>query len=107
MRLVEEAADVGAIGALAGAIAGAVLGSELGEAHTRRILAALGAIGGALTGREIQRQATRGMHYEVVFRRADGSVQTRRYDRPPPFAQGDRVRLDGAAVRAAPAAAPF
>jgi outer membrane lipoprotein SlyB len=107
VRVVNREPGGGAIGALAGAIAGAVLGSELGEAHTRRVLAVLGAIGGALTGREIERQATHGAHYEVVFRRADGSVQMRRYDRPPPFAQGDTVRLDGAAVHAAPAAAPF
>lgn len=107
VRLVEEAPAVGAIGALAGAIAGAVLGSELGEAHTRRLLGVLGAIGGALTGREIQRQATHGTHYDVVFRRADGSVQTRRYDRSPPFAQGDTVRLNDAGAHAAPSAAPF
>ena len=47
------------------------------------------------------------LHYEVVFRRADGSTLTRRYDRAPPFAQGETVRLDGAGERDAPAATPF
>jgi outer membrane lipoprotein SlyB len=107
VRLVKEAPTGGAIGTIAGTIAGAILGEEIAEAHRQRMLGLLGAIGGALGGREIERQATRATHYDVVFRRADGSTLTRRYDRAPPFAQGETVRLDGAAERGAPAAAPF
>ena len=107
VRLVKEAAVGGAIGAIAGTIAGAILGQEIAEAHRQRMLGFLGAIGGALAGREIEREATRTRHYEVVFRRADGSTQTRRYERMPPFAPGDSVRLDSAGGREAPAASPF
>jgi outer membrane lipoprotein SlyB len=107
VRPVKEAPTGGAIGAIAGTIAGAILGEEIAEAHRQRMLGLLGALGGALGGREIERQATRATHYEVVFRRADGSRLTRRYDRAPPFAPGETVRLDGAGERDAPAAAPF
>jgi outer membrane lipoprotein SlyB len=107
VRLVKEPPVGGAIGAIAGTIAGAILGQEIAEAHRQRMLGFLGAIGGALAGREIEREATRARHYEVVFRRADGSTQTRRYERMPPFAPGDSVRLDSAGGRDAPAAAPF
>jgi outer membrane lipoprotein SlyB len=107
VRIVKEAPSGGAIGTIAGTIAGAILGEEIAEAHRQRVLGLLGAIGGALGGREIERQATRATHYDVVLRRPDGSTLTRRYDRAPPFAQGETVRLDGTTERRAPAAAPF
>ena len=86
----------GVVGAVGGAIAGAILGKELGAEHTRRVLSVLGAIGGALAGREIERQATRPTQYDVVLRRADGSVLKRRYEQAPPFRVGETIRLDTA-----------
>jgi outer membrane lipoprotein SlyB len=105
--VIKEQPTGGAIGTIAGTIAGAILGEEIAEAHRQRVLGLLGAISGALGGREIERQATRATHYDVVLRRPDGSTLTRRYDRAPPFAQGETVRLDGTTERRAPAAAPF
>jgi len=86
----------GVVGAVGGAIAGAILGKELGAEHTRRVLSVLGAIGGALAGREIERQATRSTQYDVVLRRADGSLLKRRYEQAPPFRVGETIRLDTA-----------
>jgi outer membrane lipoprotein SlyB len=86
----------GVVGAIGGAIAGAILGQEVGAAHTRRVLGVLGAIGGAFAGRAIERQATRATQYDVVLRRADGTLLKRRYEQAPPFSVGETIRLDAA-----------
>jgi len=97
VQAVEAAPRGGVIGAIGGAIAGALLGKELGAEHNRRVLSVLGAIGGAFAGREIERQATRSTQYDVVLRRADGSLLKRRYEQAPPFSVGETIRLDTAA----------
>ena len=97
VQAVEAAPRGGVVGAIGGAIAGAILGKELGAEHTRRVLGVLGAIGGALVGREIERQATRSTQYDVVLRRADGTLLNRRYEQAPPFGVGETIRLDTAA----------
>lgn len=97
VQAVEAAPRGGVVGAIGGAIAGAILGQEIGAAHTRRVLGVLGAIGGALVGREVERQATRATQYDVVLRRADGSLVKRRYEQAPPFSVGETIRLDTAA----------
>ena len=97
VQAVEAAPRGGVVGAIAGAIAGALLGKELGAEHNRRVLSVLGAIGGAFAGREIERQATRSTQYDVVLRRADGSLLKRRYEQAPPFSVGETIRLDTAA----------
>jgi outer membrane lipoprotein SlyB len=97
VQAVEAAPRGGVVGAIAGAIAGALLGKELGAEHTRRVLGVLGAVGGAFAGREIERQATRSTQYDVVLRRADGTLVKRRYEQAPPFSVGETIRLDTAA----------
>ena len=96
VQAVEAAPRGGVVGAIGGAIAGAILGKELGGEHTRRVLGVLGAIGGAFAGREVERQATRATQYDVVLRRADGSLVKRRYEQAPPFSVGQTIRLDTA-----------
>ncbi len=102
VRAVEAAPSGGVIGAIAGAVAGAILGKEAGQAHTQRVLSVLGAIGGAIAGREIERHATRNVHYDVVLRLPDGSALLRRYEQAPPFAAGDTLRIGAHAGRGAP-----
>ena len=64
----------------------------------------LGAVGGAVVGNEIERQRSKRTRYEVVVRLADGATQVRRFDAPPPWRVGDRLRVaDGGWTPDAPA----
>ena len=101
IRAVDLGGNPGYVGAFAGGLVGALLGDQVGRGDGRRLARIMGALGGAVAGREIERSGSRRTRYDVVLRLPDGAVQTRSFDRPPPFTVGDTVRL-----LAAPAA-PF
>jgi outer membrane lipoprotein SlyB len=104
VRPVEVAGRSGATGAIAGGVLGAILGSQVGKGDGRTLAGILGAVGGAYAGREIERRHQQRLRYDVVVRLPDGSAQTRRYDSPPPFRVGDRLRVGGGAWLPDPAA---
>jgi outer membrane lipoprotein SlyB len=88
-------------------VVGAIVGSQLGGGSGRTAAGILGAVGGAYVGSEIERQHSMRTRYEVVVRGQDGRTQTRRYDAPPPFRVGDRLRTaDGTWRLEAQAAMP-
>jgi outer membrane lipoprotein SlyB len=93
VRPVDEQGQPGVVGAMAGGLVGAIVGSQFGRGDGRKTAGILGAVGGAYVGREIERQQGTRTRYEVVVRSPDGATQTRRYDAPPPFRVGDRVRI--------------
>jgi outer membrane lipoprotein SlyB len=99
IRTVEMDGPPGYVGAIAGGVIGAILGSQVGRGDGRTVAGVLGALGGAHVGREIERSQSRRTRYDVVVRLPNGVSQTRRYDAPPPFKVGDRVRLAGGAWR--------
>src|SRR2546423_1155304 len=92
VRPVEERNGNGTIGAVTGGVIGAIVGSQFGRGDGRTAAGILGAVGGAYVGREIERQRSARTRYDVVVRGPDGVAQTRRYDAPPPFKPGDRLR---------------
>lgn len=100
-----RAVDLGArrshLGAIAGGLFGAILGDQVGRDVDRNLTRLVGALGGALAGHELERRSSRRTRYDVVLRLPDGATHTRSYDRVPPFAVGDTVRL-----RAEPSARP-
>ena len=104
IRPVDEQGRPGYLGAMAGSVIGAIVGSQFGKGDGRTAAGILGAVGGAYVGREIERQQRMHTRYEVVVRSPDGTRQTRRYDAPPPFKVGDRIRTAGSTWVAEPAA---
>jgi outer membrane lipoprotein SlyB len=107
IRTVEIDGRPGLAGAITGGVLGAILGSQVGGGDGRTLAGILGAVGGAHIGREIERSQTRPTRYDVVVRLPNGVSQTRRYDAPPPFKVGDRVRLAGGAWRHDSSAAAY
>jgi len=97
---VEVKGDGSYLGSVAGGVVGAILGSQVGKGDGRTAGAIIGAVGGAYAGREIERNARKSTHYEVLVRLQNGGVQTISYKEPPPFRIGDRVTIaDGALLR--------
>ncbi|WP_280150587.1 glycine zipper 2TM domain-containing protein [Piscinibacter sp. XHJ-5] len=97
VRPVEVMGRPGAFGAIAGGVLGAILGHQVGRGDGRTLAGVLGAVGGAYAGRELERRQQPRLRYDVVVRLPDGSAQTRRYESPPPFRVGDRLRVGGGA----------
>ena len=95
INTIEVKGDGGYIGLLGGGVAGAVLGSQVGNGRGKTAAQLLGAVGGALAGREIERNAKKNTHYEVVTRLESGGTQTINYEQLPAFKIGDRVRVEG------------
>ena len=92
----KEAPTGGAIGTIAGTIAGAILGKSSPRRTGSACWALLGAIGG---GARRARDRAAGDASDATTTscsaRRRRQLLTRRYDRAPPFAQGETVRLDG------------
>jgi len=107
IRAVDIRGQPGYVGAIAGGVIGAILGSQVGNGDGRTIAGILGAVGGAHVGREIERSQSQRTGYEVVVRQPNGVSQTRRYNAPPPFKVGDRVRLAGGAWQPDASAVPY
>jgi len=99
VRLVEKKGDGTGLGAVVGGVAGAVVGHEV--AHGRDVGTVVGAAGGAFAGNQIERQVRTTQHYEVQVRMADGQLRNVKFDTPPAWKSGDKVRLqDGKLVSA-------
>ena len=93
VRPVDEPGRPGLLGAVAGGVLGAILGSQFGRGDGRTAAGIVGAVGGAYAGAEVERRHGARTRYDVMVRGPDGVAQTRRYDAPPPFKVGDRLRI--------------
>ncbi len=91
---VEDAAEGSGVGAVGGGVLGGVLGNQVGKGNGRKAMTVLGAIGGAVAGNAIEKTVKSSAHYDVRVRLGDGSTRVLRYEQPPQFQAGDRIRLD-------------
>jgi outer membrane lipoprotein SlyB len=86
-------------GAVAGGVVGAVLGHQVGGGDGRTVATILGAVGGGLAGNAIEKNTKKTTVYAVSVRMDDGS--TRSFEEASAPAVGAKVKVEGAALRAA------
>ena len=88
------------LGTIGGGVVGALLGSQVGNGSGRTAAQIAGAVGGAVAGREIERNAKKALHYEVVVRLQNGGTQIVSFENNPGYRVGERVRIvDGTLTR--------
>ena len=98
---VEVKGKTSGLGAVAGGVAGGLLGNQFGKGTTRTVLTVGGAAGGAFAGNAIEGQVKKHTSWHITVRLEDGSVRTLSQDTQPPFAVGDRVRINGSSLERA------
>lgn len=94
VNLVEVKGDGSYLGTIGGGLAGALLGSQIGSGNGRTAAQVAGAVGGAYAGREIERNAKRSQHYEVLIRFPNGGTQVVPYENDPGLRVGEKVKLN-------------
>ncbi|TPQ45645.1 hypothetical protein C2U71_11785 [Burkholderia ubonensis] len=82
------------IGAVGGAAAGGLLGNQFGRGNGRTAMTILGALGGGLAGNQVEKQVRAETDYQVEVQMESGATRTFTYHNPPPFGQGQRVRIE-------------
>ncbi|RQS73983.1 glycine zipper 2TM domain-containing protein [Burkholderia sp. Bp8963] len=82
------------IGAVGGAAAGGLLGNQFGRGNGRTAMTLLGALGGGLAGNQVEKQVRAETDYQVQVQMENGTTRTFTYHNPPPFGQGQRVRIE-------------
>ncbi|AJY40851.1 glycine zipper 2TM domain-containing protein [Burkholderia humptydooensis] len=91
---VRTAGTSSGIGAIGGAAAGGLVGNQFGRGNGRTAMTILGALGGGLAGNAVEKQVRSETDYQVQVQMQDGSTRTFTYHNPPPFGQGQRVRIE-------------
>ncbi|SAL16334.1 glycine zipper 2TM domain-containing protein [Caballeronia telluris] len=81
------------IGAVGGAVAGGVVGNQFGSGGGRTAMTLLGALGGGLAGNSVEKHVRSETDYTVRVRMESGKYRTFTYREPPPFQQGQPVRV--------------
>jgi outer membrane lipoprotein SlyB len=81
------------IGAVGGAVVGGLVGNQFGGGSGRTAMTVLGAVGGGLGGNEVEKKVRSSTQYRVYVRTEDGRTRYFTYQQPPPFRNGDRVRV--------------
>lgn len=94
VNAVKVQGNASGVGAVGGAVAGGVVGHQFGKGHGKDAMTVLGALGGALAGNQVEKTVRSNMRYDVVVRMQDGSTQTVSDTSPPPFSNGDKVRVE-------------
>jgi len=89
------------IGAVGGAVAGGVVGNQFGRGSGRTAMTLLGALGGGLAGNSVEKHVRSETDYSVRVRMENGKTRYFTYKEPPPFAQGQHVRVRNGALVAA------
>ncbi|MBJ9964540.1 glycine zipper 2TM domain-containing protein [Burkholderia seminalis] len=82
------------IGAVGGAAAGGLLGNQFGHGNGRTAMTIIGALGGGLAGNQVEKQVRAETDYQVQVQMESGATRTFTYHNPPPFGQGQRVRIE-------------
>ncbi|AOJ68365.1 MULTISPECIES: glycine zipper 2TM domain-containing protein [Burkholderia] len=91
---VRTAGTSSGIGAIGGAAAGGLVGNQFGHGNGRTAMTIIGALGGGLAGNAVEKQVRSETDYQVQVQMQDGSTRTFTYHNPPPFGQGQRVRVE-------------
>jgi len=81
------------IGAVGGAVAGGVGGNQFGSGNGRTAMTLLGALGGGLAGNSVEKHVRSETDYSVRVRMESGKTRVFTYRQPPPFQQGQHVRV--------------
>jgi outer membrane lipoprotein SlyB len=93
--------EAGLLGPVAGGAVGGLVGHQIGHGSAITIATIAGAAGGSALGTELERRHKSTTHYVMTVRLNDGTHHTFNYGSPPPFQEGDRVRVvEGRVVRA-------
>jgi outer membrane lipoprotein SlyB len=82
------------IGAVGGAVAGGFLGNQFGRGTGRAAMTVLGAVGGGFAGNAVEKRVRSETDYQVRVRMENGRLRYFTYHQPPPFAQGQPVRIE-------------
>lgn len=102
VRSVTRKGQGSGLGAVAGGVVGAAVGNQIGKGNGRSAMTVLGAVGGGVAGHEIEKRARSHTVHEVRVRMDDGSLRTIEQAQPDAHA-GDRVLVEGNALKPAPA----
>ncbi|CAB3747429.1 glycine zipper 2TM domain-containing protein [Paraburkholderia humisilvae] len=86
------------IGAVGGAVAGGVIGNQFGSGGGRTAMTVLGALGGGFAGNSVEKHLRTTTSYSVRVRMENGKMRYFTYHQPPPFQQGERVRIENGAL---------
>lgn len=86
------------IGAVGGAAAGGLLGNQFGHGNGRTAMTIIGALGGGLAGNQVEKQVRAETDYRVQVQMESGATRTFTYHNPPPFGQGQRVRIENGSL---------
>ncbi|MEI5997675.1 glycine zipper 2TM domain-containing protein [Paraburkholderia bengalensis] len=86
------------IGAVGGAVAGGVVGNQFGSGGGRTAMTLLGALGGGLAGNSVEKHLRSTTSYSVRVRMENGKMRYFTFHEPPPFQQGERVRIQNGAL---------
>lgn len=101
VRSVQTAAPPSGVGVVGGAVVGGLLGNQIGGGSGRTLATVAGAVGGGYAGNEIEKRTRTRTTYEVRVRMEDGKIRNFPYNNPPPWREGDRVRVVDGYLRAA------
>lgn len=82
------------IGAVGGAVAGGLIGNQFGHGNGRAAMTVLGAVGGGFAGNSVEKHLRSETDYQVRVRMDNGHTRYFTYRNPPPFQQGEPVRVE-------------
>lgn len=101
VHTVQTAAAPSGVGVVGGAVVGGLLGNQIGGGSGRTLATVAGAVGGGYAGNEIEKNTRKRTSYQVRVRMEDGKIRNFPYNNPPPWREGDRVRIVDGYLRAA------
>lgn len=101
VHTVQTAASPSGVGVVGGAVVGGLLGNQIGGGSGRTLATVAGAVGGGYAGNEIEKNTRKRTTYQVRVRMEDGKIRNFPYNNPPPWREGDRVRIVDGYLRAA------
>jgi len=81
------------LGAVGGALAGGLVGNQFGGGGGRAAMTVLGAVGGGFAGNTVEKHLRSDVEYQVRVRTDDGHTRYFNYRNPPPYQQGQRIRV--------------
>lgn len=92
-KVKEEGQGTG-MGAVAGGVVGGLVGNQIGSGTGNTLATIAGAAGGAYAGHQVEKKVRSKNVYKVEVKMHDGQMREFSYDSQPPFASGDKVKVD-------------
>jgi len=87
------------LGAIGGALAGGLVGNQFGAGGGRAAMTVLGAVGGGFAGNTVEKHLRSNLEYQVKIRTDDGHIRYFNYKNPPPYQQGQRVKVGKSGIQ--------